>query len=155
MTTHARTIRATPARTALETWTFIVDLLCHKTRNAEAQSELEKVGGVLASIISGETLRDHPIVLMGTGPRVKIYCIYDEEAISGDRAREAHIAHDPFESSEWTLNVPCPPEDKAWVQRALQDAPHILVRLPDEDVERPKSENSSEVSINKEAFFRT
>lgn len=155
MTTHARTVNSSPARSALETWNVIVDILCHSTQTAEARSELENIRGVMASIISGETLRDHPLVLMGSGPRVKVYCIYDEDAMTGERARETHLTHDPFASDDWSLSAPCPPEDKDWVERALTKAPHVSIRLPEDPVERPVREKAEEVTIDKEAFFRS
>lgn len=139
----------------METWEFITDLLLTHTSSDDPRAEFERIAGVMATVVNMEILREHAMVLMGDGPRVKVYCLYDEEAITGDKARENGISHNPFASGDWTLSVPVPEQDKEWVERALKGAPHVVVRLPDEEAERIKGSDVVEVEIDKEAFLRS
>jgi hypothetical protein len=36
------------------------------------------------SLIAAEAMRDSPIVVHGVGPRLRVYCLYDDEAILGE-----------------------------------------------------------------------
>ena len=95
MTTVARrTFRSTPARDALATWTAIVDLLTQGREDA-ARAELLAVAGVAASVIADHAPRDAPIVVTCDGPRTRIYCLYDDDAIDGSDANEDPLGFDP------------------------------------------------------------
>lgn len=83
MTTLARHIISEPVRTASETWKIIVDLLASNS-DSLARSELLSVVGVASSLIASEAAKDSPIVVYGSGPRIRIYCLYGEDAIVGD-----------------------------------------------------------------------
>jgi hypothetical protein len=53
------------------------------------------------------------------GPRTRIYCLYDDDAIDGSDANEAGLGFDPLQG-DWRVSLPCPAEDLAWVQSALE-----------------------------------
>ena len=96
MTTVAsRTFRSTPGRDALATWTAIVDLLT-KGQIGAARTELLAVGGVAASVIADQAPKDAAIVVTCDGPRTRIYCLYDDDAIDGGDANEDALGFDPL-----------------------------------------------------------
>lgn len=117
-TVTRRTFRSTPGRDALQTWTAIVDLLTHgKTGNA--RSELLAVGGVVASVIADQAPRDAAIVVTCDGPRTRIYCLYDDDAINGADANEDALGFDALKG-DWRVSLPCQKDDLSWVQNALK-----------------------------------
>lgn len=119
MTTVARrTFSSTPQRDAHQTWTAIVDLLTQGNTGA-ARSELLAVSGVAASVIADQAPKDAPIVVTCDGPRTRIYCLYDDDAIDGADANEDPLGFDPLKGN-WRLSLPCLAEDLAWVQGALK-----------------------------------
>lgn len=156
----ARRIIATPARHASKAWAKIVDLIA-PDQNSPARKELESVAGIASSLISEEAFKDAPAVVRGKGPRVRFYCLYNEDAISGEKASEAALATVPAEG-DWKMSLPCPTDDLKWVQAALRNkSTRITARdlsepVTDED-ENSQRENTSAkvVTINREAFFRS
>lgn len=118
VTVARRTFRSTPERGALATWTAIVDLLT-QGMTGEARAELLAVAGVAASIIADHAPGDAPIVVTCDGPRTRIYCLYDEDAIDGSGANEDALGFDPL-NGHWQMSLPCPADDLTWVQGALE-----------------------------------
>src|SRR3546814_6666180 len=108
----------TPQRDANHTWTAIVDLLTQGNTGA-ARSDLLAVSGVAASVIADQAPKDAPIVVTCDGPRTRIYCLYDDDALDGADANEDLLGFDPLKG-EWRLSLPCLSEDLAWVQGALK-----------------------------------
>ena len=117
MTVARRTFRSTPGRSAMATWTAIVDLLT-QGRTGEAREELLAVAGVAATIIADHAPSDAAIVVTCDGPRTRIYCLYDDDAIGGSDANEDPLGFDPLNGG-WRVSLPCPAEDLTWVQAAL------------------------------------
>ena len=117
-TVASRTFRSNPQRDALQTWTVIVDLLTQGKANA-ARTELLAVAGVAASVIAEQAPKDAAIVVTCDGPRTRIYCLYDDDAIDGADANEDVLGFDPLKG-EWRVSLPCPADDLAWVQGALK-----------------------------------
>lgn len=155
----ARRIIATPSRHASEAWAKIVSLIA-PIQGSAARTELESVAGIASSLISDEAFKDAPAVVRGKGPRVRFYCIYGEDAISGEDASEAALATVPTEA-EWKMSLPCPADDLAWVQAALaKKSTRITARDMSESVTDEDEDNQSQdstakaVTINREAFFR-
>lgn len=119
MTTIAsRTFRSTPHRDAMATWRAIVDLLTHGKASA-ARTELLAVAGVAASVIADQAPKDAAIVTTCDGPRTRIYCVYDDDAIDGADANEDPFGFDPL-NGDWRVSLPCLADDLAWVQAALK-----------------------------------
>ena len=140
MTTVARrTFRSIPERDALATWTTIVDLLAPDASGA-ARTELLAVAGVAASIIADHAPSDAAIVVTCDGPRTRIYCLYDDDAIDGSDANEDPLGFDPLKG-DWRVSLPCPADDLGWVQGALdRHSNRITARDLDESVSNVKSE---------------
>lgn len=113
-----RTFRSTPGRDALATWTAIVDLLTRGAAGA-ARTELLAVGGIAASVIADQTPKDAAITVTCDGPRTRIYCLYDDNAIDGSDANEDALGFDPLKG-DWHVSLPCQTDDLVWVQAALK-----------------------------------
>jgi len=116
MGTVARKISSIPVRTSGETWKVIVNLI--STGSSTARSELESINGIAASIIADEFPKNAPIIVIGAGPRVRIYCLYGEDAITGDDQNESTLATNPT-GEDWQLYFPCPADDIEWLKKAL------------------------------------
>ncbi|WP_129134630.1 hypothetical protein [Luteimonas sp. YGD11-2] len=117
MSTVRRTIRSIPYRDSIATWRFIMALLT-RDNNATAAAELEAVTGIVASVIGDGSMRQTPIVVTCDGPRTRLYCIYDEDALDEAEASEDALGFDPLKG-DWSVSLPCQAEDLEWVQRAL------------------------------------
>jgi hypothetical protein len=139
MTTVAkRTFRSNPQRDALETWIAIVDSLT-QGRSGDSRTELLAIGGVAASIIAEQAPKDAAIVVTCDGPRTRIYCLYDDEAIEGSDANEELLGFDPLKG-DWRMSLPCPADDLGWVQGALKKH---STRITARDRDTPLSEDAS------------
>ncbi len=117
-TVVSRTFRSSPHRDALQTWDAIVELLTQGKETA-ARKELNAVAGVAASLISDQAPKGAPIVATCEGPRTRIYCLFDEDAIDGSDASEDPLGFEPLKG-EWAISLPCPKEQLSWVQSALK-----------------------------------
>jgi len=156
----ARRIIAIPARHASGAWAKMVDLIA-PDQNSRARKELESVAGIANLLISEEAFKDAAVVVRGKGPRIRLYCLYNDDAISGEDVSEAALATIPTEE-EWKMSLPCPTDDLEWVQAALKNkSTRITARdlsepVTDED-EDSQHENSSAkaVTINRKEFFRS
>jgi len=119
MTTVAsRKFRSIPYRDAIHTWAAIVDLLT-RSNQSNSKRELEAVAGIAASCIADQAPKDAPIIISCDGPRTRIYCLYDEDAIEGSDAKEEAFGFDPLKG-DWRLSLPCGKDDLSWVQSALK-----------------------------------
>lgn len=117
MNVVARRIRATPVRTATESWTVIAEIVCQGDETA--RKEFEAVAGIASALIASESLREQPFVVLGSGPRLRVYCLYDEDAIVGDDSNEDTMSWKPT-ASEWTAFLPCHKDDVQWVSKNLK-----------------------------------
>lgn len=156
MSAVARRIRATPERGASDAWQVIVDLIAPK--DGAARRELLGVEGIASSIISTESPRDAAIVVRGKGPRVRMYCLYDDEAVSGDDANEAALAECPTDG-DWVMSLPADADDVDWVKDALaKKSTRVKVREKSEAFEdgeeQAKQAATADATINMEAFLR-
>lgn len=145
MTVIARYIRATPHRTADETWTFIANLICRDDANANA--EFHKVNGVGLFLVADEILKNFPLVIIGSGPRLRVYCIYDEAAIVDGDANEDDLSWSPTPGS-WKCHIPCPKDEKAWIEKLISKAPiHFTVYDPDDGIDNESAADSNKFSV--------
>jgi hypothetical protein len=117
-TVASRTFKSTPERDASRTWTAIVDLLT-QGKAGDARTELLAVTGVAASVIADQAPKDAAITATCDGPRTRIYCLYDDDAIDGSGANEDSLGFDPLKG-DWRVSLPCLADDLAWVQAALK-----------------------------------
>lgn len=156
MTVIARRVAATPARSASAAWKIIVDLISEPGTSARA--ELESVAGVACSLISDETFADAPTVVRGAGPRLKIYCLYDDDAVNAEQVNENALTFNPTEG-DWKTSLPCAPEDLDWVQSELKKKSNrITARDKDaavEDESEARSAASSALELDREVFLKS
>ena len=148
-TVYRRTFISTPSRDAIKTWNTIVDALAPGAAHP-ARKELSSVAGIAASIISDRAPKDHAIVATCEGPRTRIYCLFDDDAVDGSDANEAALGYDPLKG-DWAVSLPCHADELDWVQRALkQHSARITARKLDAavaaDQDQPASA-SAQVSL--------
>ena len=159
MTVLVRRIVATPARPTAEAWNVIASLLAPDAKS-DARREIIAVTGIACSLIASEAMKDSSIVVSGTGPRIRIRCLYDEEAILGDEANEQPFATCPTEGA-WEMSLPCPSEDLKWVRESLiKHSTKITARELSEEAFSESAESNeksaaAEVVVDREAFFRS
>jgi hypothetical protein len=153
-TVISRRIIAIPVRSSSEAWRAIVDLLASQSES-DARKELLAITGISSSIISSEIMKDSPAVVYGSGPRIRFYCLYGEEAITGDSSSEKSFAFDPTEG-DWKMSLPCAEEDLDWVKVTLKKySARITVRGAAELIEDSQEvSNRTPVSIDLESFLR-
>ena len=156
MSVVARRFISVPQRTATATWKAISDLLAPDASSAAAR-ELASISGIGSSLITREAMTS-PIVVYGSGPRVRVYCLYNDDAIESDEANESALAFDAT-AGEWKMSLPCPADELSWVQRALAaKSTRISARDMDEAVEDAAdagSTNSTAEAVDMEAFFKS
>lgn len=141
-TVVSRHFICTPGRDANSTWLAIVDLLTRGTKGPK-RDELLSVSGIATSTIADQAPREAAITVTCDGPRTRIYCVYDDDAIDGSDCNEDPLGFDPLEGN-WQLSLPCLADDLAWVQSALQNhSKRVTARDCNEDVGVTKAEISS------------
>lgn len=153
----ARRVVATPVRAAAEAWDLIVGLIA--LPGTAARAELAAVAGVGMSLLAAEAMRDEPIVVWGVGPRLRIYAIYDEDAILRENVSEEPLTWCPTDG-EWQISLPCPHEDLTWVQATLaRSSSRVTARelgaaVPDERSDGVAQTTEPKGSVDLEAFLR-
>lgn len=100
--------------------------------------ELLAVQGVASSVIADQAPKDKPIIVTCDGPRTRIYCLYDDDALDESDANEGSLGFDPLKG-EWHVSLPCLKDDLEWVSQALASSKRVSARDLDE-----KDANSSE-----------
>jgi hypothetical protein len=154
MTVVARRIIATPARSASEAWNVIVNFLA-PDNSTDAWKELQSIAGLASNLIADEAFADAPAVVYGSGPRVRIYCVYGEDALSGESASETALTFIPT-NGDWRMSLPCPPEDLEWVTAALKEkSTRVTARNVNDDIEEPEQQEKarSAFQVDRGAFF--
>ncbi|MEO3715802.1 hypothetical protein [Roseateles flavus] len=154
-----RVVRGSPHRDSVETWEFIVDLLT-QGKSGVKRDELLSVSGMASSILTEMAPQDAAIVVTCDGPRTRIYCLYDEDAIDGSDAKEDALGHDPLQG-DWAISLPCLTEDLAWVERSLRAiSTRITVRdmaskLGDSDSSEDTRKASADFSFDTSEFLKS
>jgi len=118
MSVVARRFVASPERTASITWSEITALVCGSDQ--AAKQEFAKIEGLAGCSIAEEALRDDPLVIAGVGPRLRVYCLYGEDAITGDNRNEDSLSWKPTDGG-WKGYLPCTSEDFDWMSRAVKE----------------------------------
>lgn len=156
-TVIARRVASTPVRSAAQTWAKITELLAPDP-DSPARKELAAAAGVACSSISSEATAEAAIIVRGSGPRVRVYCVFDEDAITGDGVNEDALPKTPTEG-DWKMSIPCLPEDVEWSGASLAAASaRITARSMDEDIDEDKADSGaakSAVSINLAEFMKS
>jgi hypothetical protein len=145
-TVASRVFRSTPQRDAAATWKAIVDLLTQE-RDGAAKTELLSVLGIAASLIADHAPKDAPIVVTCDGPRTRIYCMFNDDAVDGSDASEEALGFDPLKG-DWRISLPCPADDLGWVQKSLaQHSSRITAREPDAAIAADIEEKAAPQSL--------
>lgn len=156
MTTIAsRVVRSTPYRDTVSTWEAIVDLLT-KGKDSSSRRELLSVTGIASSIVAEQSPRESAIVVTSDGPRTRVYCLYDEDALDGSDAKEDALGYDPLEG-DWAVSLPCPKDDLAWIERALKvKSKRVTARDMSLTLGEPQSLATKEhaLTVDVEAFLK-
>jgi hypothetical protein len=158
-TVIARRVASTPVRTAVQTWAKIVEIVAPDPRSA-ARKELVKAEGVAFASISSEATKDAAIVIWGGGPRVRVYCVFDDNAITRDDVNEDALPKSPTEG-EWKMSIPCLPDDVKWCSANLAGASaRISARSVDDDVEDTDDQHEAAkaalaMGINMQEFMKS
>ena len=156
MSVIARRFASIPERTAMATWKAISALLALDSTSDPAR-ELASIAGIASSLITREAMTA-PLVVYGSGPRIRIYCLYNEDAIEGDDANEAPLSFDAT-AGDWKISLPCPGDDLEWVQNSLKakstriSARDMTAAVEDEDDAGQRRASGSSVDL--EAFFKS
>jgi hypothetical protein len=160
MTVVARTFASIPYRSALDTWRRIIDLIAPDTDSA-ARTELNAITGEVCALVTDLALKDDPMVVYGFGPRVRIYCLYNDDAVEQDDVNESTLSFIPTDG-DWCLSIPCCDEDLDWVRRSLSaKSRRVSVRAlgsavegDEEPQDDDRSVNRSGISLDRDAFLR-
>ena len=121
-----RQIRVTPHRTATDAWELISTLLAPDEQSS-VRAELRKVAGVVGQAIASESPKDSPLVVRGKGPRIRFYCLYDDDAISGEDANENGLSVVPT-GGDWKVSIPVYP--KISIGQSRNSNPDQVASLP-------------------------
>lgn len=144
MTVVVRKFSASPEKDAVGVWNAITDLVCHDV--CAPRGEFVEVKGGACSVISDQVVKDHPIVIRGSGPLLRIYCLYGEDAVLGQDINEDSISWNPFKS-DWKVYIPCPKDELDGLQTFLSKrCSNFEAYDPKEGLSFQKSESRSIVS---------
>lgn len=158
-TVFQRTIRASPERLSSAVWSVISEMIA-PDKSSQARRELDQVAGLAGTIISAKYPLDDGIIIFGGGPRVRFYCIYDDDAVSGEKAKESKLPSSPIEG-EWQLSFPCAKEEIEWLRKALEGKPaRFSLRALGEDVDGDEQAATSSKAqpantVNLDAFLQS
>ena len=156
-TVIVRSIASSPKRTATGTWGVIASLL-DPDPTGSGRSELEKAAGISASSIVSEAPVEDAFVVYGNGPQVRIYCVYGDDAVSGDGVNEDSFQEPPA-TGDWRLSIPCLKEDLEWMQRKLKTiSSRISARAIGEKIAAEQSASATsaaDLTINLNEFLKS
>ena len=134
-----RDVASIPTRSAEETWRAIIDLVTGV--DTVDVDQLDRAGSIMESLIADEHPANVPIVFEGAGPRVVVYCLYDEDAMEAGLDVDA-LATNPT-AGDWKVTTPCEAKDVGWMNKSLTTrAPRITahdVDQPPVDKEEPSA----------------
>ena len=137
-----REIASIPLRSAAETWGAIVDLVTGD--GSIDRNQLDAAASVVESLIADELPATVPIIFRGSGPRLLIYCHYNEDAM------EAGLDIDSLNTNptagDWRMTAPCEDGDATWMNNSLKArAPRISVHTADE---QPLEDHGQQATSN-------
>lgn len=140
-----RDIASVPVRTAGETWQAIIDLITG-AGSADAAT-LKAAASVMESLIADEHPATVPIVVKGSGPRLVVYCLYNEDAMEAGKDIDK-LNWNPT-AGDWAMTAPADEEDVTWMNRTLKTrAPRISVH----DVAEPPADESEDAGAKAEVL---
>jgi len=156
-TVLARRVASTPVRTAVATWAKIVEIVAPDPESA-ARKELAHIAGTACASIASEAPKDAPIVIWGVGPRVRVYCVFDDDAITKDGLNEEALPKSPTDG-DWRMSIPFLAEDVAWSRSSLAAASgRVSARSVDDEIEdqdESAAASRAALGINLEEFLKS
>ncbi|MEJ7821605.1 MAG: hypothetical protein WKF85_04745 [Chitinophagaceae bacterium] len=150
MSEVSRRFAASPARTPSVTWDAIVGII--SAQSETVKKDLNAITGIVSSLIADETPTKDAITIIGYGPRLRIYCLYGDDALA-DESNEASLSWSPFEK-DWEIFFPVEESDLSWVTKALLEKNSRFKtyklgdKIPDEEKEEAAPSNFNQLSIN-------
>ena len=111
-----RNIASVPVRSAKETWRAIVDLVTGD--GSIDRQQLDAAASIMESLIADELPASVPIVFKGAGPRVLIYCLYNEDAMEAGTDIDSLNANPT--AGDWRVTAPAEDDDVAWMNKLAQ-----------------------------------
>jgi hypothetical protein len=89
---------------------------------------------------------------------VRVYCVFDEDAITQDGLNEDALPKSPAQG-DWRMSIPFLPDDVAWSSASLAAASsRISARSVDDEVEDEEADTAaakSSLSINLAEFLKS
>ena len=155
-TVITRRAASTPQRSPAETWDVIMAIVA-PDKSSAGRAELEKVAGVAAATISSEAPNEDGFVIYGTGPQIRVYCVFGDDAITGGGVNESALRDDPTDG-DWRMSIPCLKEDLEWMQKKLESlSTRVTARAVGESVEyeKIKTQQSSGLVVDLKEFFKS
>lgn len=155
MSIVARKFNASPARLASETWAAIAMLVCGGDEKALA--EFTTVTGIGSSLLNDHLFEQNAMVVVSKGPRLRIYCLYGEDATNGEDTNEESLSWKPTEE-EWHVFLPCTSDELKEIKEALKSksqkfsAYDVDVGLPEDAKDHVDNSGSAKASIDFAAF---
>lgn len=136
-----RNVASIPARSAHETWRAIVNLVTGP--DSLDHHQLKAAASIMETLIADEQPSRVPIAFTGSGPRLVIYCLYDDDALQTGLDIDSLMTNPT--AAAWQATAPCEPDDVEWMNAALkQRAPRISVHPTDDG---PPAEDNAEQAI--------
>ncbi len=139
-----RGIASIPVRTAAETWQAVVDLITGA--GSVDAATLKAAASVMESLIADEHAATVPIVVKGNGPRLVIYCLYNENAM--EAGKDIDKLNWVPTAGDWAMTAPCEAEDVSWMNKTLKErapriAAHDVADEPDDSEEEAGAQDSA------------
>lgn len=135
-----RDIASIPLRSAGETWQAIIELISGP--DSVDRAALENAASVMETLIADEQPAAVPIVVKGNGPRLLVYCLYQEKAMEAGLGIDA-LSWNPT-AGDWAITAPCEDADAPWMNRSLQArAARITVHAADQ---QPPADDEQETA---------
>lgn len=156
MSTVARRFLASPARLSSTAWQTISDLITKG--DSAAASEFASVKGIASSLINDQAFENHPLVVKNKGPRLRIYCLYGEDAISAEDKNEEALSWSPT-AAEWHAFLPCLPDEVDEMKKLAAGKSkkftiyNVEAGIPDDEAEEEKvAAETANTTVNWSAF---
>lgn len=155
MSTVARRFLASPARLSSAAWTAISKLVCDNDIGAAA--EFAKVSGIGSCLVNDQVFAQNPMVVKNKGPRLRVYCLYGDDAISGEDQNEDALSWKPT-TEEWHVFLPCFADEIDEMAAALKSKSEkfsvydLDKGIPDDASAETEKSASSEASVDWRAF---
>jgi hypothetical protein len=148
VSTIARRIASSPKRTASECWEFISQLICGT--DSTALAEFKAMEGVASALIADYAFQRSPLIIQGVGDKLKVYCVYDRDALEDD-TREDALSWSPT-NGEWAGLIPCVGEQFAWAIPEIKKRSKRFRAYSEDSEKEQVAEKTVNLKINAEAF---